>query len=218
MKKTIIGLAAGLILAAGAGASGLLDRWSLRLSPGGMLALGGWYNDSVKLNKVVNIGIGLGGGVRYKINDYAFLDADYAFTWMSVKKSYQPFDYKEEHPALNLQMITVNGTFFLSVGYVFKPYVTLGAGIYPWEFSQTPLWGDPWPAPGDPTLTFSKVSPGLNGGLGLEMHLFSTCSVFAEARYHYVFARDPYRLGTDDFTEHDFLGFQIGLVYSFSKK
>jgi opacity protein-like surface antigen len=218
MKKTIIGLAAGLILATGAGASGLLDRWSLRFSPGGMLALDGWYTDTVKLNKVVNIGIGLGGGVRYKISDYAFLDADYAFTWMSVKKSYQPFDYKEEHPALNLQMITVNGTFFLSVGYVFKPYVTLGAGIYPWEFSQTPLWGDPWPAPGDPTLTFSKVSPGLNGGLGLEMHLFSTFSIFAEARYHYVFARDPERLGTDDFTEHDFLGFQIGLVYSFGKK
>ena len=218
MKKTILGLAAGLILVAGAAASGPLDRWSLRLCPGGMLSLDGWYNDSVKLNKVVNIGIGLDGGVRYKVSDYMFLDADYAFNWMPVKKSFQPFEYKEEHPALNLQMITVNGTFFLSLGYVFKPYVTLGAGIYPWKFSQTPLWGDAWSAPGDPGRTFSKVSAGLNGGLGLEMHLFSTCSVFTEARYHYVFARDPDRLGTDDFTEQDFLGFRIGLLYSFGKK
>jgi opacity protein-like surface antigen len=218
MKKIIHGLMGLLILTSGVGASGLLDRWSLRLGPGGIFALGGRFSDSAKLSQVVNLGFDLDAGIRYKVNDYVVIDADYVFSWLSVKTDFRPFDYKEQRPALNLQMVTINGAFFLSTGYVFKPYLTLGAGIYPWEFSQTPIWGDPWPAPADPTRTFSKVSFGFNAGLGIEMHLFSTFSAFTEARYHYVFARDPERFGTDDFTQQDFLALRIGLVFSFGKK
>jgi opacity protein-like surface antigen len=217
-RRMICLLTCWLTLVSGGGTSGFLNRWSLRLSPGGILALGGSFTDVVKLNKALNMGLGLEAGLRYKVNDYVSIDVDYMFNWMSVKKDYQPFDYKELGPAFNLQMFTVDGTLFLSTGFVIKPYLTAGAGIYPWEFSQKPLWGDPWPAPADPTKTFSKTSFGVNAGLGLESHLFSRLSVFAELKYHYVYARDPGKFGTDDFTEQDFLAFHIGLNFSLGKK
>jgi opacity protein-like surface antigen len=218
MKRVIYILVTLLMLVSGVRASGFFDRLSLRLSPEGILALGGKFSDSVKLNKAVNIGLGLNAGLRYAFNDYVYIDAGYTFSWMSVKTDYRPFDYKELGPALNIQMFTLNVTLFLSTGFVIKPYLIGGMGIYPWEFSQKPLWGDPWPAPGDPTKTFSKTSLGFNAGLGLESHLFSTFSIFIEAKYHYIYARDPGRFGTDDFTEQDFLGLNIGLNYSFGKK
>jgi opacity protein-like surface antigen len=211
-------MAALLIAVSGVKASDFLDRFSLRFSPGGILALYGNYNDTEKLSKIVNIGIGLNGGLRYKINEYFFMDVDYGFSWMSIKGDKKPFDYKEQSPAFNLQMFTVNGTFFLSSGYTIEPYLTLGGGICPWKFSQNPVWGEAWPAPGNPEMSFSKTSLGLNIGLGVESYFFSKFSVFAEVKYHYIFARDVKKFGTDDFNEQDFLGLNIGLIYYFEKK
>jgi opacity protein-like surface antigen len=211
-------IAALLMAVSGVSASGFLDRWSIRLSPGGIMPLGGQYNDVTKLIKVVDIGAGLTGGLRYRVSDYVLVGADYGLSWMRAKKDYRPFDYKEQGPALNLMMLTVNGTFFLSTGFGIKPYLTVGAGIYPWEFSQKPLWAAAWPAPADPTKTFAMNSLGFSTGLGADKHLSSKLSVYVEVMYHYIFSRNPGKFGTDDFTQQDFLGLNIGLSYDLGKK
>jgi opacity protein-like surface antigen len=218
IKRTLAGMAALLIVVSVGRASSFAERLSLRLSPGGILALSGYYNDTSKLNKIVNIGIGLNGGIRYKVSDFIFIDAGYAFNWLSVKKDERPFDYKEQHPALNLQMFSLNGTFFFTSGYTIEPYFTIGAGLCPWQFSQHAFGGGAWPAPCHPENSFSKTSLGLNIGLGLESYFFSKVSAFAEIKYSYIFARDIEKFGTDDFTEQNFLGLNIGLVYYFGKK
>ena len=219
VNKQIVAVMATLLVVVSCGqAASFAERFSLRLSPGGLLALGGYYNDTQKLSEIVNTGIGLNGGIRYKVSDFVFIDLGYAFNWLSVKKDERPFDYKEQNPAFNLQTFSVNGTFFLASGYMIEPYLTLGAGICPWRFSQNPVWGEAWPAPADPEKSFSKTSLGLNIGLGVESYLFSKVSVFAEIKYFYVFARDIENFGTDDFTEQDFLGLNIGLIYYFGKK
>jgi opacity protein-like surface antigen len=219
VNKQIVAVMATLLVVVSCGqAASFAERFSLRLSPGGLLALGGYYNDTQKLSEIVNTGIGLNGGIRYKVSDFVFIDVGYAFNWLSVKKDERPFDYKEQNPAFNLQTFSVNGTFFLASGYMIEPYLTLGAGICPWRFSQNPVWGEAWPAPADPESSFSKTSLGLNIGLGVESYLFSKLSVFAEIKYFYVFARDIENFGTDDFTEQDFLGLNIGLIYYFGKK
>jgi opacity protein-like surface antigen len=219
VNKQIVAVMATLLVVVSCGqAASFAERFSLRLSPGGLLALGGYYNDTQKLSEIVNTGIGLNGGIRYKVSDFVFIDLGYAFNWLSVKKDERPFDYKEQNPAFNLQTFSVNGTFFLASGYMIEPYLTLGAGICPWRFSQNPVWGEAWPAPADPEKSFSKTSLGLNIGLGVESYLFSKVSVFAEIKYFYVFARDIENFGTDDFTEQDFLGLNIGLIYHFGKK
>jgi opacity protein-like surface antigen len=213
-------LAAVLLTVSTAGASDFADRFSLRISPGGVMPIGGQFTDTIKLNKAVGIGASLSAGLRYKLNDYFYLDAAYTFGWMGVKDDYQPTAYRVEGetPAFHLGMITLNGTVFLSTGYAFAPYVTFGAGMYPWRFSQTAFGSGTWPAPGKPENEFASTDFGLNGGLGVETYLFSKFMIFAELKYHYVFSRHPARFGTDDFNQQDFLCLNIGLVYHFGHK
>jgi opacity protein-like surface antigen len=218
MKRMILGIAGCLVVASAAGATNLLDRFSLRLGPGAVMAAGGHYNDTEKLNKVVSPGMGLTATFRYKASDSLFIDAGYAFDWMAVKYSKRPVALKESGPALNLQMLTVNGTLFLASGYAVEPFLTMGVGICPWRFSSRPILGTPWPAPANPEDTFSATDPVFNVGLGVEVYLFRKVSAFAEFKYHYVFARHVARFGTDDFTQQDFLGLSVGLVYEFGKE
>ena len=215
MKRWLVTTAAVLTIVPGSGANDLTKRLSIRFAPGGVMALGGSYSDTEKLNKVVNPGASLGLGLRYQMNDNFVLELGCDFCWLSVKGDNQPFAYKEKNPALNLQMLTVNGIFFLMSGYRLEPYLTLGAGLYPWEFSQVPIWGSPWPAPAKPEKSFSDLSPAFNIGLGVDASLSSKLAVFAELKYHYIFSRNPGKFGTDDFTQQDFLGLNIGLTYRF---
>ncbi len=217
-KRTVLLVAALLAACSQASASSFLDRWSLRFSPGAVMPLGGHYSDTTKLIKVVNFGAGLTGGLRYRVSDYFYLGADCGLAWMPVKKNYEPFDYKETGPALNVVTLAVNTTFILSTGFGINPYVVLGAGFYPWRFSQKPLWGDPWPALADPTQTFAMNSFGLNAGLGAEKNLTSRLSVFVEVTYRYLFSRNPVRFGTDDFNQQDFLGLNLGLNLALGKR
>ena len=198
-------------------ASDFFSRFSISLKPGGVLALGGNYTDYAKLKDAVNIGIGFGPGFRYEINENIYIDAGYAFNWMSVKKDYQLFAYKETHPAFNLHMFTLNATFYLKSGYLIEPYITLGGGICPWKFSGSPIGGETWPAPGNPGEKFSGISIGLNIGLGVEVFIWKHVTVTGEVKYNYVFSRNPEKFGTDDFTQQDFLGAGIGIVYYFKK-
>jgi len=218
MSKRTVWIILLLTTAVPAQAAGFADRFSLRAGPGGLMALSGQYTDSTKLGKAVNIGAQFGGGLRYRFNDYLAAEARYAFGWMPVKKAERPYAYKEGHPAFNLQMLTLNGMLFLSSGYKFDPYLTAGVGIYPWMFSGTALGGEAWPAPGNRENSFSALSPGLNAGAGVDIFLFAKCFLFAEVQYHYVFARNVGKLGTDDFTQQDFLGLNVGLVFKFGKR
>ncbi len=217
-KKVICLLLALPILISGVRASDFLDKFSIKLTPAAIFAVDGNYSDTDKLREVINIGFGLGGTLRYEINDNIYIDAGYIFNWMSVKGDKKPFAYKEKSPAFNLQMFTLNTTFFLMSGYMIEPYLTLGFGICPWRFSEDPIWGEAWPAPGNPDKSFSNTSFGLNIGLGLESYFFSLFSLFAEIKYYYVFSRDVKKFGTDDFTQQDFLGLSVGLIYNFKKK
>jgi opacity protein-like surface antigen len=218
MKRWIVMMAAVPVLVSGLAASDLGKRLSLRFAPGGIMALGGHYSDTEKLSGVVSLGAGLGLGLRYQMNENFILELGYDFCWIPVKGDNKPFAYKEQNPALNLQMLTANGIFFLMSGYRLEPYLTLGAGLYPWEFSQVPIWGSPWPAPAKPEESFSDHSLAFNIGLGVDAPLSSKLAVFAELKYHYIFSRNPGKFGTDDFTQQDFLGLNMGFTYSFGGK
>src|SRR4030042_2216014 len=168
MKRGIVMMAAVPVLVSGLAASDLGKRLSLRFAPGGIMALGGHYSDTEKLSGVVNLGAGLGLGLRYQMNENFILELGYDFCWIPVKGDNKPFAYKAQHPALNLQMLTANGIFFLMSGYRLEPYLTLGAGLYPWEVSQVPIWGSPWPAPAKPKESFSNPSLAFNIGRVVE--------------------------------------------------
>ncbi len=212
-RRPALALAAAAILVSGARADGVFDRLSFRVSPGGLLSVGGSYSDTKHLRTVLHPGAGLGVGLRVRVGENFQLNLGYDFAWLSVKKDARPFAYKETRPALNLQAVTVSGILSLASGYRVEPYLVLGAGLYPWRFSGSPLWGEAWPAPGRSDTTFSDLSLGLDFGIGLESFLSSKLSVFVEARYIYLFARDPDKFGTDDFTQQDFIRANVGLTF-----
>jgi len=218
MKKRLIFFAAAVLMIATGVRAGVVDRFSLRTGFGGLYPLAGNYSDTQKLHKVVSLGAVWNAGIRYQVSDYIYIDAGYAFNWLSVKKTYRPHDYKEMKPAMNIQMWNLNATLFLSKGFVIKPYLTAGVALCPWEFSQKALWGKPWPAPANPKEDFRNTSLGINGGLGLESQLSRRFSVYLEFKYNYLYARYPEKFGTDDFNEQDFLGFHIGVVYGLGKR
>jgi opacity protein-like surface antigen len=217
MKRILTLAVAVPLLVSGILAGDIGQKLSLRFSPGGIIALGGNYTDTLKLGKVVNPGAGLSLGLRYQMSENVLLDFCYDFYWLSVKKDQRPFAYKEMQPALNVQWITVNGVFFLSSGYKIEPYLTLGAGLCPWKFSQGPIWGASWPAPSRSDESFCDTSLGLTFGFGIDSYLFSRFTIFAEIKYLYLFSRDLVKFGTDDFTQQDFLSLSIGLTYRFGQ-
>jgi len=199
----------------GVNASSFLNKLSLSLRPYGIFTLGGNYSDTEKLRDILNIGIGLGLSLRYEISENFYIDTGYIYNWISVKKDKKPFIYKEESPAFNLTMFTFNGTFFLKSGYRVEPYLTLGCSMCPWRFSESPIGGKAWPAPGRPEESFSNTDFSLNIGIGVEVFTWAHMSIISEVKYHYLFAKDEIKFGTDDYTEQDFLIISIGLIYYF---
>jgi opacity protein-like surface antigen len=206
------------IFTTGIQASSLINKLSIRLNPGVMLALRGNYNDTEKLSDIVNIGLGGGAGFRYEVNENFYIDAAYTYNWMSVKQEKRPFDYRRTNSYLDLSSFTLNVALYLKSGYNIEPYVTLGCGIYPWKFSEDAFGGKVWGVPGGSQDSFSDSSFGLNFGLGIEVFVWTHLSIIAEVRYTYIFSRDIVKFRTDDFTQQDFLGASIGIIYYFGKE
>lgn len=217
-KRFIYFLTTFMIIAPGVGEAGFLNRLGLSLNPGTVLALHGNYSDSKKLKDMVIPGAGLGLIFRYKINENLFIDAGYSYNWLFIKKDERPSAYEADKPAFVLPMYTVNGTYFLVSGRTIEPYLTLGGGLYPWRLSSEAIRGEIWSAPENTEEKFSKSSLGLNGGLGVEVRLWSTLAVFAEATYLYLFAKDEEKFGTGDFANQGFVGVRLGVTLYFGRK
>jgi opacity protein-like surface antigen len=58
----------------------------------------------------------------------------------------------------------------------------------------------------------------VNVGLGAEANVKLNLTAIFEVRYTYLFSRNPERFGTDDFTQMDFLGVSLGVIYYFRRK
>lgn len=97
----------------------------------------------------------------------------------------------------------------------FNPYLLAGGGLYFWKASKDGVTGNAF------ILTngeqFKKTSPGLNFGGGFEYFATPQLSLFAESKYHLVFAKDEDKFGTDypDFDNLGLLDISAGLTYHF---
>lgn len=192
--------------------------FSISLNPGGIWALNGYYNKTEKLKDRVIPGAGLGLGLRYEITGNFTIEACYSYNWMFIKKAKRPDAYKDDKPVFLTPMYTLNGTVFLSTGKTLDPFLTAGAGIFPWRFSSQVTGGELWTAPENPDEDFSKTSLGLNIGMGIDVYISSKISLTAESKYYYIFTKDEEKFGTDGFTNQGFLGIRLGLTYHFGKK
>jgi len=207
-----------LASAGGLGAAGLFDNFSLRVSPGGMFNLGGSYTDARKFRDIVDLGGGLNVGLRYELGKNVYLDAACGYTIMSVKSGQKPYAFRHDNSYFSLASATLNASLFLKSGYAIEPYFTFGGGLYPWAFRSGLLGGKTWPAPSKPQTGLRDSCPGLNFGLGLEANVLVHLSAVFEIRYTYLFSRNVARFGSDDLTQTDFLGINLGVIYYFKRK
>ncbi len=203
-------------IAPGAAAE-FLERWSLNFNAGTVLALNGRYDGATRLNQMVLPGSGMGLSIKYNVGRRLILDAAYSYNWLFVRKARRPEDYVADKPAMVLPLYTLNVAYVLSPGRNVRPFVTLGGGLAPWWFSSQAFKGTLWTAPAA-EANFSKISPLLNGGLGIELGLWSHISISCEARYSWVFAKDEDRFGTGVFTDQGILGVRLGITYHFGRR
>ena len=152
--------------------AGIFNRTNIRISPGVSFPLGGHYNDSKKLRQILNLGVNAGLGLRFGLTNNTFLEFSFSETWFSLKQEYRPFSYKERAPALVMPMYFINWVLFHKSNYAAEPYFIFGAGISPWKFTRSGLFGKSWTAPANSEEKFSDISFGLNAGLGVEDVLF----------------------------------------------
>jgi opacity protein-like surface antigen len=211
---------AGALLAFSSGVFGsnIAERFSLRVSPMGMLTLGGHFNDTDKLSAVVDLGGGLGAGVRFELSKNAYLDAGYSYLVLPVKTGKSPYAFRHQNSYFDMSAATLNLSLYLKSGYVIEPYLTLGCGLYPWSFRTGILGGSVWPAYSKPQNSLSDRSFGINFGLGAEVSIFLHLTAVLEFRYTYIYSRNVGKFGTDDFNQQDFLGLGVGVIYYFSRK
>ena len=205
-------------LTSGLGASGPFDNFSVRVSPGIMFNLGGRYSDYFKFNDVIDLGGGLNLGLRYEVNKNIYLEAAYGYNVLGAKGGGIPFLFRHGNSYFDVASWTLNASLYLKSGYPIEPYLTIGGGLYPWQFRSRLFGGNTWPAPANPQTLLKDTSPGLSIGLGAEANLLLNLTATFEIKYIYIFSRDVARYLTDDFTQMDYLGIGVGIIYYFKRK
>ncbi len=204
--------------AAGLRGAGVIDKLSFRVSPGILFNLGGHYTDVANFRDVVSLGGGLNIGLRYEINKNVYLDAAYGYNVLPVKQGQQPFSFRHTSSYFDMSAASLNASLYLKSGYAIEPYLTLGGGFYPWVFRSGWFGGNTWPAPAKPQTSLRDSDFGLNFGLGIEANVFIHLTAVLDIRYTYIYSRDVARFATDDFTQTDFLGISLGVIYYFTRR
>lgn len=117
--------------------------------------------------------------------------------------------------------VSLNGTFnfgpmIQAEDNKVNPFITAGAGIYMWYFSENERTNK-LSAPVDTTEEFKASSLGINVGGGVEYFAMENLSVFGRVNYHLVLMKDEDRFGAD-FDNQGFLTFGAGISCYFNMK
>jgi len=162
-------------------------------------------------------GSGMGLSLKCDLNRHLALDASYSYNWMFVRTNRRPEEYASDKPALVLPLYTMNVSYLPFPGGNARPFITFGGGIAPWWFSSQAFRGTLWDAP-EADAHFSKISPLINGGAGIELGLWTHISLSCDARYYYIFSKDEHRFGTGAFTNQGVLAIRLGITYHFGRR
>jgi opacity protein-like surface antigen len=211
-------VAALLGSALGLAAADPVGRLSVRVGGGILFNLGGRYSDYFKFKDIIDLGGGLNVGLRYEVHRNVYLEAGYGYAVLGIKQQARPFDFRHGNSYFGISAATLGASLYLKSGYPIEPYLTIGGGLYPWQFRSRLFGGNTWPAPANPQTLLKDTSPGLSIGLGAEANLLLNLTATFEIKYIYIFSRDVARYLTDDFTQMDYLGIGVGIIYYFKRK
>ncbi len=156
-------------------------------------------------------------GVLDKINvwggfNYGFMKAENAFRTPTTTPA---FTMPQVSAGVNMNI----GPMLGPTNKIVNPYIGVGVGMYPWKKTLNGAGGDPDSVSTGTGSTnpVKKTSFGLNGTAGVEIMPKGTWALFAEGKYHFLFAEDTNNFGN---TVKNLRFVQIGggLTYYFNLK
>ncbi|MCI0404792.1 MAG: hypothetical protein L0Z48_04650 [candidate division Zixibacteria bacterium] len=191
----------------------------------GIVPTNGDFTSAGELNDAFDAGITFGGQVSYTPVNYVTIVGGFDYGFMEVKDEQKAASGNE--PNVQLPQIFLKGQFNFSsliknLNNRVNPYVSVGAGLYPWKITSDGVNGDAQAFSNGEE--FKKTSFGLLGSVGTEIFVIDRLSVFAEGTYHFVFAEDVDKfagsssggVGTfSGFDDQGFATFGGGVTYYF---
>ncbi len=220
MKKTLIIAAALCLLAVGVTQAQtptekLVGTLGVGINGGLMLPMGGDVGVDESFSDAFGIGPKFGAHVNYGIIPELTARAGFSYTFMKVDDDYNDGEVLEPYftaPYVYVDAVFNLGSFFKAEDNMLNPYLLGGGGMYFWKVTDDGAGGDAILLENNEEL--SKTSFGLNFGAGLEVYATPDLSIFAEGKYHMIFAEDtdtfgdyPENLGATDVS--------VGLTYHF---
>jgi hypothetical protein len=192
---------------------------------GGFMPVSGKYNSEDKLSDWFGLYGFPAAELKYLIIDKVALGVNAGYGYSPIiegKKKELGAEFKDLTPALNMTLVSLNGTFnfgpmIKSTNNLLNPFVTIGVGTYSWYFAKNERT-DKLPAPADTTQQFKATSWGVNFGGGAEYFVTAKFAAFARLNYHLVMMKDEKKFG-EDFGNQGFLTFGAGVtLYLFTGK
>jgi hypothetical protein len=214
MKKLIIILT---ILALGGTSAYAMDmskHIGFSAWAGGIMPINGNVSADEKLSDVVGMYGFPAVEIKYVIMDKASVGVNFGYGYMPIKDDKKPEELKDLTPALNMPYVSLNGTFnfgpmMKSENNKLNPFITAGAGMYMWYFSENQRTNKQKTAKGE---EWKASSLGINFGGGVEYFVKEKLSVFGRLNYHMVMMKDEEKFGPD-FGNQGFLTFGAGVSY-----
>ena len=228
MKRTILGLTVLVLISAlttpASAQLSFLGKVGFSLKGGLVIPSAGELPTSTGTATVGNqfksgptFGAELKFGVFDKVNlvggfNYGFMKAENAYRTPSATPA---FTMPQLSAGANLNV----GPFLGPTNKLVNPYLGIGAGLYPWKKTINGAGGEPDSVnPGTGSSNpVRKTSFGITGTAGVEIMPKGSWALFAEGKYHFLFAEDINAFG-NTVKNLRFLQVGGGLTYYFSLK
>lgn len=199
------------------------NKWDIRLDGGGLAPISGNITNSLSSTDALNTGASFGVSARYWFDQGIGVEAGYSLGWLNLDESKFSGDFQKtaagQKPSFDLQTITLRGLYnfqgLMSTGSRWHPILGAGVGLYPFRFSDDQFSGNTFVNSAN-GQELQKTSFGLNGTAGLDFRATENISIFGQADYNYLFAKDSAKFG-DQFNNQSFLSFGLGLAYHISR-
>lgn len=141
MRKLIIILAIVAFCGSTAYAMDMSKHIGFGVWAGGILPINGNVSADEKLSDVVGMYGFPAAEIKYVIMDKVAVGANLGYMYMPMKDDKKPEGLKDMTPALNMPFVSLNGTYnfgpmMKSENNKLNPFVTAGAGMYMWYFSE----------------------------------------------------------------------------------
>jgi hypothetical protein len=218
MKRYIV-MAMVLCLAiapvAGAQADKAAGKLGVGINGGLMIPTSGDITADSSLNDFFKAGPAFGAHINYTFVPQFSVRGGFTYTFMKMKDEVIGSDTEEPYfttPYAYIDGILNIGGFMKSENNIFNPYIVAGGGLYFWKVTDDGAGGDA--ALLDNDEEWKKTSFGVHFGPGVEIYATPALSIFAEAKYHILFAKDEDKFGVD-FKNPGMIDVIAGLTYHF---